>query len=371
MNDEVDVGGGGEGQNLNWVPVNNQFLPEPLGIYQREGRNGILVDTTDFNVIDYFELFFHDNLYETIAKETNLYAEQFFDNPVDVSQKSRFNDWKETSKEEIQSFLGLEIGMTLCQKPSVESYWSQYWLNATPAYGQVMPRKRYEILKSFLHFNNNENYISRGEENYDPLFKIRPILNEVDSTLDTVYQPACELSLDESMLLFKGRIAYKQYTPNKPIKWGLKEYVLAEAKTGYVLRHLPYVGKYTIPDNNDESLATEKVVFELCKNYENKGYKVYLDNFYNSPKLCQNMKQRGIGVCGTVRANRKGFPQELKTMVLRKSDPPVFRQCGNLLACSWEDRKRVNMVSTISTNTTEQKEVSVTYRGTKNQKQDS
>jgi len=35
----------------------------------------------------------------------------------------------------------------------------------------------------------------------------------------------------------------------------------------------------------------------LLKGYENKGYKVFMDRFYTSPELFDELKQMNIGAC--------------------------------------------------------------------------
>ena len=38
-----------------------------------------------------------------------------------------------------------------------------------------------------------------------------------------------QCSVDEAMIPFKGRLAFKQYMKDKPTKWGIKVFVLADA----------------------------------------------------------------------------------------------------------------------------------------------
>ena len=55
-----------------------------------------------------------------------------------------------------------------------------------------------------------------------------------------------ELSIDESMVSFKGGLIFKQYAPKKPTKWGMKAFVLADSQTGYIYNWRLYTGKYTV-----------------------------------------------------------------------------------------------------------------------------
>ena len=62
------------------------------------------------------------------------------------------------------------------------------------------------------------------------------------------------MSVDESMIPFKGRSALKQYMPLKPVKRDYKVWCIADAKTGYVLKFEIYTGKQADADATpDES----------------------------------------------------------------------------------------------------------------------
>ena len=46
--------------------------------------------------------------------------------------------------------------MGLVEKSEVEGYWAEDWITATPGFGKVMTRNRFEIILSFIYFANNE-----------------------------------------------------------------------------------------------------------------------------------------------------------------------------------------------------------------------
>lgn len=64
-------------------------------------KTGVLVDTVNFEPVDYFKLFFPGDLYGLISGQTNLFAEQFFENPSDLNQHSQFQKWTDTSPRNI------------------------------------------------------------------------------------------------------------------------------------------------------------------------------------------------------------------------------------------------------------------------------
>ena len=84
------------------------------------------------------------------------------------------------------------------------------------------------------------------------------------------------------MVPFKGRLSLKQYMKDKPVKFGIKIWVLADTVTSYCYNFDVYVGKNAEVVNENLGLAS-KVVIALTKTIEMKGYEIYTDNFYTSP----------------------------------------------------------------------------------------
>ena len=348
-----------QAEQIEWE-VYEDFDPyESVWLQDYSERQGILVNTTNFTPVDFFYLFMPDAAFELISVETNRYALQYLDDPADLPPSSRLLSWIDTSKTEMKAFVALQIAMGLCQKPTIRSYWNEFWLTYTP-FNSIMSRNRFELIQTFLHFNNTELQVLRGQRGFNPLFKIQPLLDIVDPTYMQVYGPRRELSLDESMVKFKGRIFFRQYLPAKPTRWGIKEFILAEAKTGYALKSIVYTGKTSFQRTAGVGLS-EQVVLDLPEGFEDKGHKVYMDSFYSSPSLFLKLKEKNIGACGTVNCNRKGMPQELKpsALSLKKGDSPVFmrKKDDDLIACAWHDTKRLTLLSTIDNNLTVDKNV--------------
>jgi hypothetical protein len=166
------------------------------------------------------------------------------------------------------------------------------------------------------------------------------------------YDPHRELSVDEAMVSFKGRLAFKQYMPAKPTKWGIKIWELADSHNGYVLNMQVYTGKPGvdrggIPDagRGDVGLG-HRVVDILTRPYHNRNHHVYMDNFFNSVGLLEDLQGNGTYGCGTVRINRRGLPDEIKNANPRRPGNSVKMQKGNMLAIVWFDKRKVGMLST-------------------------
>ena len=90
------------------------------------------------------------------------------------------------------------------------------------------------LVLRFLHLNDSALYIRKGEPGHDPLYKLRPFMEPLISNFQNHYRLSREVSVDETMISYKGRLSFVQYMPKKPTKWGLKAFVLADAHTGYM-----------------------------------------------------------------------------------------------------------------------------------------
>ncbi|KAM4544857.1 piggyBac transposable element-derived protein 4-like [Odontesthes bonariensis] len=330
-----------------YVTNNNDAYQNWISPFEQQiGYTGDKDLTNSDSALDFLSLFLNDEFWNLLVTETNRYAQQFLASHQ-LKPHSRFHKWSDVTVSEMKAFISLHLSMGLVEKSEVEDYWAEFWPTATPGFGKVMSRNRFEIIMSFLHFVNNEHYIGRGQPGHDRLFKIRPVINLIVPQYSKVYGPSKHLSLDEMTIAFKGRSILKMYNPNKPDKYGYKVFVVSEAKSGYVLEWSMYTGQ----SRPDESVhgATHLIVRDLMTPYTGKGHEVYMDSYYSSPAIAEELASKDIGVCGTVSSKRKGMPKGLtkEHLPLKKGDEPVFMRKGNLLACAWHDTKRLTMLSTL------------------------
>ena len=178
----------------------------------------------------------------------------------------------------------------------------------------------------------------------DPAFdKVRPFLDLVLENFKSYYQPHQHITINESMISYKGRLSFIQYLPKK---WGIKAWVLADSTNGYTWGCKLYTGK--------EGGATEhglahRVVMELV-NDKRQGYIVYTNNFYSSPALFKALTDSGFGACGIARKDRRGIPKSVSTANLQKGEIQSTRDDG-ILSLKWRDKRDVLMLSTFCEDT--------------------
>ena len=128
----------------------------------------------------------------------------------------------------MKKFIGLLLAMGIVKKPHIEDYWSTDPILSTPVFNDTMSRDRFELLLKLWHFSNNEE-MTEG----DRVFKLRAVCDRLLEQFQAAYIPGKELSIDESMVLWRGRLMFRQYIPGKRHKYGVKIYMLC-ATSGYV-----------------------------------------------------------------------------------------------------------------------------------------
>ena len=289
--------------------------------------------------IDFFQQIFDDSLLHRIVYETNLYAEQ----------KGKYaKTWYDLTVPELKAFLGACILMGITRMPRA----TQYWLKSDifgvfPVITGALVRDRFMDILWTLHFNDNEKAAPRGSSEYDKLYKVNPLVDKLSKNFLALYNPHRENSIDEAMVIYKGQSSLKQYMPKKPIKRGFKVWCRCDSKNGYTCSFQVYTGKI---GNTTEKNLGARVVKDLSAPIKGKGYHLYFDNFFSSPRLLADLVAEEIYCVGTVVTNRKEFPKFGKACInaLGRGDHLEKQVIGDAVHCFvWRDRKPVAFVDTI------------------------
>ena len=88
-----------------------------------------------------------------------------------------------------------------------------------------------------------------------------------------------------------------------------------------------------------------KAVMELVASHFGKNHHVTMDNWFTSPKLLQDLRNRGTYATGTVVVKRKGLPQSFKTTRLPKGGVLAKSQ-QDVLVILYADKKHVTFLTT-------------------------
>ncbi|XP_055371844.1 LOW QUALITY PROTEIN: piggyBac transposable element-derived protein 4-like [Condylostylus longicornis] len=161
-----------------------------------------------------------------------------------------------------------------------------------------MTGRRFEQLLRCLH--------CESVPNNDRLTKISELLELVNSSFQTAYKPGKNLWIDESMMLRRGRLSFRQFIKSKKNKYGIKFYEFC-THDGYALNLDIYKGKVT---HEVSSLSVvDSVIMRLMESYLSEGLSLFMDNYYNSVGLANRLLSFKTHTTGTLRTNRKMNPK--------------------------------------------------------------
>ena len=186
----------------------------------------------DAKEVEYFKLFFDGELLGDIKSETNRYADQLLANPT--ARTKTLRDWVGTTVDELYAIFALIILMGVVVKKSMKDYWCKRAATKTPFFPEVFSRKRFLQILRALHFVDNSS-VPPGPRS-DRLWKIRPAFDFLVDRFSSIFMPGKNLCIDESLLLWKGRLFFKQYIPKKRNRFGINffYFVIVKLDTFFV-----------------------------------------------------------------------------------------------------------------------------------------
>lgn len=302
-------------------------------MFEFKGQRKVNFVPNSNNAIEYFLNYFDNNVVDIIVEETNRYYEQ---NPVGERQK--MIEWTNVSRNEIYTFLAITMLMGNVRKSQISDYWCTNPLISTPIFSQYFSRNRYKDVLRFLHFCDNNN------SSEDRSNKIKEIFSALKQKWSTSFSPGRNLCIDESLLKWKGRLNFKQYIPSKRSRFGIKFFILADSETSYILDSIIYTGSSTNLEIRKEFGYSASVVLQLMKPYFNLGHSLFVDNWYTSPILFEQLFELKTNACGTVRPSRKGLPY-LKDKLAAGETKSYFTK--DMMALKWKDKREVFILSSL------------------------
>ncbi|KAL6416949.1 hypothetical protein ACFW04_014775 [Cataglyphis niger] len=301
---------------IGWSNIDRPRVHE---FFESATRSRVSVSDCD-RVENVVNSFLGDDLLEFIAVETNKYHEQ---NYRKFKRGKKCGMWRDVTSE-LKKFLGL--------KGKDNDYWSTNPIIDTPIFSKTMSRNRFREILKYLHFSDNE----KMPPNTDRLYKVQHLIDYFSKKRilfpQKNFSPGRNISIDEGMIPWRGRLNFEVYNPSKITKYGLLVRMACDSITGYILDFKLYSGT---------GQKIEKTVMDLLKNYSNKWHHVYMDNLYNSVNLAKKL------ILNKIRLYR-GLSEFLKKAKLKVMKTRFARQGEILLQLYKTNKKRdIRMISTI------------------------
>jgi hypothetical protein len=136
--------------------------------------------------VDYFlKLFGADNM-QLLTEQTNIQR---------VKEKAHMAVITEA---EIRQTIGILMYMSVVSLPNIRLFWRKS-MNISAVF-QVMPRDRFENIISVLHLSNNAIHPPKGSPGFDKLYKVRPLLDNLNKSFKEHAEMELVTSVDEQMI---------------------------------------------------------------------------------------------------------------------------------------------------------------------------
>ena len=237
--------------------------------------------------LTYFEKIFPRSLVEYIVEQTNIYSQQ---HGRDVN----------VSCEEVLGIIGLMIYSGYKPVHDKQLMWTADEDVSLQWAKDLMPKNRFRAIMRDLHLADNSSLNPN-----DPYYKVRPFFERLNQSFLAALPLDQNMCVDEVMVPYYGRHGTKQFIRGKPVRYGYKIWALASSK-GYMYQVEPYCGAMTNLGTTGNGQGYAVVLGLLNKSNVPSGKCIYFDNLFTSFILLDELINKGIGGCGTMRENRLG-----------------------------------------------------------------
>jgi hypothetical protein len=100
----------------------------------------------------------------------------------------------------------------------------------------------------------------------------------MNARFEEVYNPTEQLTIDEIIVKFKGKVVLRQLIPKKRKRFSINLYKLCDS-LGYTYEMKVYLGKQR-EDGASDVTATHGTILQLVRSVQNKGHKL-MGNYFS------------------------------------------------------------------------------------------
>lgn len=292
--------------------------------------------------LDCWALMFPDNVIEQIVVYTNTYIAAI------QNKFQRERDCLPTGLIELKGLLGLlyYFGKLRGAHLNTKDYWATDGTGSDIAIA-TMSRQRFHFLLRCLRFDDISTREQRRQS--DKLAAIRDYFTTFVGTIKKYYSLGDTVTIDEKLEPFRGRCPFRQYMPNKPARYGIKIFVMADSRTYYTAEMEIYAGKQNAGPY-DVSNSPLDLVKRMVEHIKGSNRNVVMDNWFNSfPLITELYENYGLTVLGTLRKNKPEIPSVFISTKGREEKSTYFGFQPNCTLLSYAPKKGkvVLLVSTM------------------------
>lgn len=182
-------------------------------------------------------------------------------------------------------FIGFLLFTGYHNLPREKLYWSLREDFGIPIIRHAFSRDRFWEIKRFFHVVDNN--LAKEANRKD--FKVSVLYDYLNEKFKQFGILDENVAIDEQMVKYFGHSSLKQFIINKPIRFGMKNWVVA-GKSGYCYYVKLYCGKEKSQPSNEPFGI--RVVLELIRKCSVDSTNcIFADNFFMSCELLSQLKE--------------------------------------------------------------------------------
>ena len=197
---------------------------------------------------EYFQLFFTDELLHNIVRFTNQYArlwilKKWTTQPNYVDKEWAFDGSDNITYDELCAYLGCYIIMSVNPYHQLKHMFSSDPYLANSGIRNVFTLNRFTKIGHYFCVSDKFVEPPRDSDSYDKLYKIRPVIEQLNRLFPKYYRYTSHLALDESSVKTKSRDGMKMYMLSKPCRFCFRIWSLCAStnpERPYLFRFEPY-----------------------------------------------------------------------------------------------------------------------------------
>ena len=213
----------------------------------------------------------------------------------------------------------------------IEKERAEYWQHSHRL-GSYISRERFEQIHRYFTIRDSSVYPAISKENFT--WHLEPVATIIRLSCQQNWSPGSHFTIDESMILYRGRSEHTVKMKNKPISEGYKVWVLADH--GFIWSFLWYscttgtesiykkqglLVDLPIPFQPVRLASTFATIIRLAQQLRfhadlvfPRVHCLFLDNLFLNQDICLALLALNIACMGTTRKNAVGISPKLVAM---------------------------------------------------------
>ena len=264
--------------------------------------------------LEAWELFISDDMLNSVVLHTNKKIDSKNQGLSQVQYPNHSTDVAE-----IRAFIGLRYARGLLGRNHQFFRLLFQDPDGHNIFGATMSVSRFQFLNTMITFDDASTRSQRFP--YDRFAAFRTFFEKFNDNCSRSLNPDGYLCIDETLYSCRISIGFKQYNPSKPNRYGLLFKSVNSVRFPYTHRTVVYAGKPIANEGPYYVPGILPIVQSLVTGLSNQmclqGNNISMDRLYTSLPLVNWLLDKKITAVGTIMANKKGVPAEVKQVAQR------------------------------------------------------